>query len=225
MAADAVERDVNLDQKRLFIKDYLRDTFAMAELCRRYGISRPTGYKWVARFEAAGLPGLQERPRRPHGCSHETAIEITEVILKLRRTHPYLGAKKLLAILKKRYPRVPWPARSTVCDLLARHGMVDKKRRRAYPGHPGKPSHSMDAPNDTWCIDFKGEFKTGDGQYCYPLTVTDSCTRFILGCHGLRSTAHVGAKPVLHRLFQQYGLPSIMRSDNGVPSRRRPSDG
>ena len=95
--------------------------------------------------------------------------------------------------------------------------MVDKKRRRAYPGHPGKPSQSMDAPNDTWCIDFKGEFRTGDGQYCYPLTVTDGCTRFILGCHGLRSTAHVGAQPVLHRLFQQYGLPSIMRSDNGVP--------
>jgi transposase len=92
----------------------------MAELCRRYGISRPTGYKWTDRFEAAGLPGLQERSRRPHGCSHETAIEITEVILELRRTHPYWGAKKLLAILKKRYPRVPWPARSTVCDLYTR---------------------------------------------------------------------------------------------------------
>ncbi len=91
-----------------------------------------------------------------------------EAILELRRRHPYWGAKKLLTILNKRHPRVVWPARSTVCDLLARHGMIDKKRRRKYPGHPGKPAQSMDAPNDTWCVDYKGEFKTGDGNYCYP---------------------------------------------------------
>jgi transposase-like protein len=95
-----------MDQERLFIQDYIRGSFAMAELCRRYGISRPTGYKWVRRFEAEGLPGLAERPRRPEGCSHETAIEITEAILELRRRHPYWGAKKLLTILKKRHPKV-----------------------------------------------------------------------------------------------------------------------
>jgi transposase len=114
-----------MDQKRLFIQDYLRGAFAMAELCRRYGISRPTGYKWVGRFEAEGVPGLAERSRRPAGCSHETAIEITEAILELRRKHPYWGAKKLLTILTRRHPRVAWPARSTVCDLLARHGLVE----------------------------------------------------------------------------------------------------
>ncbi len=95
--------------------------------------------------------------------------------------------------------------------------MVDRKRRRKYPGHPGKRAQSMDAPNDTWCVDYKGEFKTGDGIYCYPLTVTDGCTRYILGCQGLRSTAHKGAKPVFQRLFREYGLPKIIRSDNGVP--------
>ncbi len=158
-----------MDQKRLFIQDYIKGSFTMAELCRRYGISRPTGYKWVARFEEEGFPGLSERSRRPEGCSHETAIEITESILELRRRHPYWGAKKLLTILKKRHPKVDWPARSTVCDLLSRHGMIDKKRRRKYPGHAGKPAQSMDAPNDTWCVDYKGEFKTGDGIYCYPL--------------------------------------------------------
>lgn len=206
-----------MDQKTLFIKDYIRGGFAMTELCRRYEISRPTGYQWVARFEADGLPGLREQSRRPQGCSHETAIEIPEALLELRRRHPYWGAKKLLTILTKRHPRVPWPARSTVCDLLSRHGLIARQRRRTYPGHPGKPVQSMDAPNDTWGIDFKGEFKTGNGQYCYPLTVTDGCSRFILGCRGLPSTSHQGAKPVLQHLFRTYGLPTIIRSDNGVP--------
>ena len=146
-----------MDQKRLFIKDYIRGAFSMAELCRRYAISRPTGYKWVDRFETAGLPGLREQSRRPHGCSHETAIEVTEAILKLRRKHPYWGPKKLLTILKSRHPGVPWPARSTVGDLLSRHSLIEKKRRRTYPGHPGKPAQSMAAPNDTWCIDFRGD--------------------------------------------------------------------
>jgi transposase InsO family protein len=206
-----------MDQKRLFIQDYVRGSFAMAELCRRYGISRPTGYKWVKRFEAAGPPGLEEQSRRPTGCSHETAIEITEAILELRRRHPYWVAKKLLAILGRRHSKVAWPARSNVCDLLSRHAMIDKKRRRAYPGHPGKPTQSMDAPNDTWCVDYKGQFKTADGIYCYPLTVTDGCTRYLLGCQGLRSTAHSGAKLVFRGLFKEFGLPKIIRSDNGVP--------
>ncbi len=206
-----------MEQKRLFIQDYVRGSFEMAELCRRYGISRPTGYKWIDRFEREGLPGLEERSRRPDGCSHETAIEITEAILELRRKHPHWGAKKLLRILRNRHPKVDWPARSTVCDLLSRHGMIDQKRRRQYPGHPGKPPQSMDAPNDTWCVDYKGEFKTGDGIYCYPLTITDGCTRFIVRCHGLPSTAHKGAKPVFRDAFKQFGLPKIIRSDNGVP--------
>ena len=206
-----------MDQKRLFIQDYIRGSFEMAELCRRYGISRPTGYKWVQRFEDEGFPGLKERSRRPEGCSHETAIEITEAIVELRRRHPYWGAKKLLTLLKQRHPKVAWPARSTVCDLLDRHGMVEKQRRRKYPGHAGKPAQSMDAPNDTWCVDYKGEFKTSDGIYCYPLTITDGCTRYILRCHGLPSTSHKGAKPVFRGVFREYGLPKIIRSDNGVP--------
>jgi len=145
-----------MDQKRLFIRDYVRGSFGMAELCRRYGISRPTGYKWVKCFESDGFAGLEEQSRRPAGCSHETAIEITEAILELRRRHPYWGAKKLLAILTTRHPKIAWPARSTVCDLLSRHALIEKKRRRTFPGHPGKPRQSMEAPNDTWCVDYKG---------------------------------------------------------------------
>ena len=208
---------LTMDQKRLFIRDALRGSFTIAELCRRYGVSRPTGYKWIQRFQAEGYPGLEDRSRRPNSCSHETSTEITEAIVELRRRHPYWGAKKLLTILKGRQPSVKWPARSTVCDLLSRHGMIETKRRRKYPGHAGKPTQTMDAPNDTWCADFKGEFKTRDGIYCYPLTVTDGYSRFILGCQGLRSTAHKGARPVFHRLFKEHGLPRFIRSDNGVP--------
>ena len=206
-----------MDQKRLFVRDYMRGSFTMAELCRRYGVSRPTGYKWIERFEAEGFGGLEERSRRPLGCSHATSDEITKAILELRRRHPSWGAKKLLTILAQRRPKVDWPARSTVCDLLSRHGMVERKRRRSYPGHPGKPETSMAHPNDTWCVDFKGEFKTGDGKYCYPLTLTDGCSRFLLGCQGLPSTAHAGALPIFRRVFREYGLPTRIRSDNGVP--------
>ena len=99
-----------VDQKRLFVADYQRGSFAMAELCRRYGVSRPTGYKWIQRFEGEGFPGLTVRSKRPKGCSHETAIEITEAILDLRRRHPYWGAKKLLTLLERRHPQVEWPA-------------------------------------------------------------------------------------------------------------------
>ncbi len=206
-----------MDQKRLFILDYHRGAFSLTKLAARYGISRPTAYKWIDRFRADGYPGLAERSRRPTTSPRAIPPDQVADILELRRRHPYWGAKKLLTILTQRHPAQAWPARSTVCDLLLRHGLVPHKRRRRYPGHPGKPEHSMAAPNDTWCIDYKGQFKTGDGRYCYPLTVTDGCSRFLLACRGLRSTAHETAQPVLRRLFHEYGLPRILRSDNGIP--------
>jgi transposase InsO family protein len=137
--------------------------------------------------------------------------------LELRRHHPSWGAKKLLPVLEKRHPRWVLPGRSTVCDILSRHGMVPKKRKRRAIGHPGKPASAILAPNDLWSADFKGHFKTGDGLYCYPLTVTDGLSRFLLGCQGLHSTAIAEAKPVFTRLFKEYGLPLRIRTDNGTP--------
>ena len=206
-----------MDQKRLFIADYLARSFTIAELCERYGVSRPTGYKWIARFVESGSAGLEELSRRPRHCPHQTPDNVVEQILQLRRKHPFWGAKKLLKILQKRRPDKDWPGRSTISDLLKRHGLIDKKRRRRYPGHPGKPETSMDVPNDTWCADFKGEFKTGDGIYCYPLTITDGCSRYLLECKGLASTAHKTAKPVFAKIFRRFGLPRIIRTDNGAP--------
>lgn len=137
--------------------------------------------------------------------------------LEVRRRHPSWGAKKLLTVVHKKQPHWELPNRSTVCDILARHGLVKKQRYRRRIGHPGKPQSAILAPNDLWCADFKGQFKTGNGVYCYPLTVTDGYSRFLLGCQALPSTAVAGAKPVFTRLFHEYGLPQRIRTDNGVP--------
>jgi len=206
-----------MDQKRLFIKDYMRGQFAMTELCVRYGISRKTGYKWIGRFDESGAAGLVDQSRRPRRSPAATPRELVGPILELRRRHPTWGAKKLLSVLESRHPRVAWPARSTVCDILKREGLVTHRRRRRYPGHGGKPTTPMDAPNEIWCADFKGEFRTRDGIYCYPLTITDGFSRYLLTCQGLGSTAHEGVKPVFARTFGEFGLPRIIRTDNGVP--------
>ena len=206
-----------MDQKTQFIADYQRGLFSLAELCRRFGISRKTGYKWIERYETLGVSGLTDRSRRPDSCPHETEPKIVEAILCARRRHPTWGAKKLIVLLKRKKPTWSWPARSTVCDILNRHDLIPKKRRRRSQGHPGRPTTPMTEPNEIWTADFKGEFRTLDGIYCYPLTVADGFSRCLLACHGLFSTAHAGAKPVFRRLFQELGLPKFIRTDNGVP--------
>ncbi len=138
------DQSTTMDQKRLFIADYLTRSFSIVELCARYGVSRPTGYKWIDRFLENGQSGLEERSRRPVGCPHRTSDDVVRWVIDLRRKHPHWGAKKLLKILNTRHPEVDWPARSTISELLKRHGLVEKKRRRTYPGHPGKPVTSMD---------------------------------------------------------------------------------
>lgn len=206
-----------MDQRTQFIADYLRDTLAVTELCQLYGVSRKTAYKWIDRYLRQGPAGLEEHSRRPRHSPNETAPEIVSAFLDARRRHPSWGAKKLLTLVHKRHPRWELPGRSTVCDILSRNGMVPKKRQRRRIGHPGKPTSTINAPNDIWSADFKGQFKTGNGIYCYPLTVTDGYSRYLLGCQALYSTAVVGAKPVFTRLFKEYGLPHRIRTDNGVP--------
>ncbi len=206
-----------MDQRTQFIADYLREVFTITELCDLYSVSRKTGYKWIDRYLRSGPAGLEERSRRPRLSPNATAEEIVQAFLEARRRHPSWGAKKLLTIVHQRHPRWDLPGRSTVCDILSRNGMVAKPRQRRRLGHPGKPSSSILAPNDVWCADFKGQFKTGDGIYCYPLTVTDGFSRYLLECQALYSTAVAGAKPVFTRLFKEYGLPTRIRTDNGVP--------
>jgi putative transposase len=206
-----------MDQRTQFLADHLRGAEALTELCDRYGISRKTGYKWIDRYLRLGPAGLEERSRRPHRAPNQTAEEIVAAILEARHRHPAWGGKKLRALLQRRHPRWTLPGRSTVCDILSRHGLVPTRRQRRRIGHPGKPTAIMGAPNAVWCADYKGQFKTGDGRYCYPLTVTDGFSRYLLGCQALGSTAGAEAQPVFTRLFKEFGLPLRIRTDNGVP--------
>lgn len=206
-----------MDQKTQFIADFLRQRLSMTELCEQYGVSRKTGYKWIDRYLLHGPEGLAERSRRPGSSPNATAPEVVLALLEQRQRHPSWGGKKLLTVIGQRHPNWTLPHRSTVCEILGRHGLVPKKRQRRTLGHPGRPSDVVLAPNDLWCADFKGQFKTGDGVYCYPLTVTDSYSRYVLGCQGLHSTKVAEAKPVFTRLFKEYGLPQAIRTDNGVP--------
>ncbi|MGI8424376.1 MAG: helix-turn-helix domain-containing protein, partial [Chloroflexota bacterium] len=204
-----------MEERMQFIQDALSDRFTMSELCARYGVSRRVGYKWLARYEEEGRRGLRDRSRAPHHCPHRIDAEL---ICELRRQHPFWGARKLLRILARRHPRVTeWPAASTAADLLARRGLVMERRRRLPHQHPGVVPPTTAQPNDLWTADFKGEFRTGNGLYCYPLTIADQHTRFLLTCHGLLSTQTVTARPVFERAFREYGLPRAIRTDNGVP--------
>ena len=189
----------------------------MIELCDRFGISRKTGYKWLARFAEAGLPGLADQSRAPRACPHRTPKGVETALVRAREAHPHWGPKKLVAYLSRKQPELALPAASTAGDILRRHGLVQRRPRRAKPVHPGSTPLKVDAPNQVWIADFKGQFPTGDGEFCYPLTVTDAHSRFLLACQALPSTHLAGAQPVFSRLFAEYGLPVAMRTDNGVP--------
>jgi transposase InsO family protein len=206
-----------MEQRERFVSDHQVALYTMVELCTRYGISRKTGYKWLARFTAAGRQGLQERSRAPHVCPHRIADAVAAVLCAARQQHPSWGPAKLLDWLRPRHPGVAWPAISTAGDLLARRGLVKHRRRRRHYTHPGVVPATTTQPNDLWTADFKGHFRTRDGIYCYPLTIADQHTRYLLACHGLLSTKGVGVRPVFERLFREYGLPQAIRTDNGVP--------
>ena len=207
-----------MDERLQFVTDAQSDRFTMAELCARYGVSRRVGYKWVHRYAEEGRRGLADRSRAPHHSPHAITPDVAELLCALRVQHPHWGARKLLRILRDRHPDVAhWPAASTAADLLARRGLVHHRRSRRPTLHPGVVAPTTEAPNDLWTADFKGQFRTADGRYCYPLTIADQHTRFLLTCHGLLSTQTVTAKPVFERAFQEYGLPRAIRTDNGVP--------
>jgi putative transposase len=206
-----------MDQKTQFIADYLRRSLSISELCMNYGISRKTGYKWIDRYLHDGPQGLEDRSRKPYTAPNRTPEHIVRALIDLRSHHPTWGGGKLLAVIERRHRGWELPARSTACEILKRHGLVAKKRARRCIGHPGAPTTPILAPNHCWCADFKGQFKTADGLYCYPLTVTDGHSRFLLGCQALSSTKVEEAKPIFTRIFREYGLPTRIRTDNGVP--------
>jgi len=205
-----------MEHRLQFVREWERKLFTMTELAAQYGISRKTGYKWLERYEAEGAMALLDRSRRPHHHPHATDPELVEVLVELRQRHPRWGARKLLAVAARRGPQATWPCRSTVCALLKDRGLVRPRRRRHRPGSGPRPQAPM-AANDVWTADFKGEFRTGDRVYCYPLTLRDGFSRFVLRCDALTGTTYAATRRRFERAFAEYGLPHRMRSDNGPP--------
>ena len=190
----------------------------MADLCREFRISRKTGYKFFDRYQLGGPEALFDTSKRPLRSARKTSADIEGLILGLKQEHPTWGAYKLLEVLAKRHPGVHLPVRSTVHEILLRHGKVNRRRKRQ---RFGATSHAAlepgMAPNDVWCADFKGQFRTGDRIYCYPLTITDHSSRFLLSCEGLEGTQSESAYHVFEATFKEYGMPLAMRTDNGCP--------
>lgn len=209
---------IPMDEKVLFMADHLREAGSFSQLCERYGISRKTGYKWVERYRTSGIEGLEERSRRPHTMSGEIPYALRKAVIELRRQgREPLGPKKIQALLARRFPDQPVPSKSSIYNVLKREGMLEpRRRRRRVQATPNRPSAAT-RPNELWSADYKGQFKTGDGHWCYPLTVMDHASRCLLGCQGLAGTRFTETRDVFERLFREYGLPERMRTDNGVP--------
>jgi putative transposase len=205
-----------VDERQRFIRRLL-DGERMAGLCREFGISRQTGYKIYARFKDSGLQGLTDRSRRPYRQANQLPFQVEAVIVQLRREHPSWGAPKIREKLKRLHLGISLPAISTVHAVLDRYGLVTRGRRRNHYKAEGTGLSRPDHPNDLWCTDYKGEFMLADLRYCYPLTITDFASRYLLCCEALETTKESYAFTVFERAFKDFGLPRAIRSDNGVP--------
>jgi transposase InsO family protein len=205
-----------MEERTRFMAEWLENEVTKTALCRRYGVSRKTGYKWAGRFAESGPAGLHDRSRAPLKHGRETDAELVERLVGLKETYPSWGPKKLLARLRRKEPELAWPAISTAGEILDRHGLVSRRRRRWRASGNG-PWPEPDGPNAVWTADHKGWFNTRDGRRCEPLTVMDASSRYLLALEATSSTSQEEAWPVFERLFKEHGLPDRLRSDNGAP--------
>lgn len=203
-----------MNERQRFVEEHLRGVHSFAELCRRFGISRKTGYKWVDRF-LSGME-LEDRSRRPHSSPRAVAEWLEDAIVRARKQRPHWGPKKLLAALQRANPDAELPAASTFALIFSRNGLVRPRRRRRKTPPYSAPFGAVQAANQVWCIDFKGPFSVGQSR-CYPLTVIDAYSRYLIACVALRKPTEVLVRRALEGVFDEFGLPEAMRSDNGTP--------
>jgi len=204
------------EQRQRFLEDYQLNYYSITELAERFCISRKTAHKWINRFEMNGHSGFHELSRRPRCSPYQTDKGIVEALVKTRKAHPRWGPKKLLDLMQKRNPERKLPAISTAALILKRNELV-KPRRRYRRAHPGCPKSVPAGPNDIWAADYKGQFRLKNGKYCFPLTVSDLSTRFILGIDAHPAISLEKTFAYFRGLFETYGLPNRIRTDNGVP--------
>src|SRR5579872_696141 len=219
-------KEVTAVNERMEFVARLKAGERMSDLCREFGISRKTGYKFERRYEEHGPRGLYDVSRRPRRLARQVSAGIQSAILALKRDQPTWGAAKIQEVLRRRHPEMEVPVRSTIHDLLDRYGLVQKRsKRRRYHAYPTLREQDIQAPNQLWCADFKGQFRMGNAKYCYPLTVSDFHSRYLLGCEAMESTQSESAQEGFEWIFREYGLPTRLRTDNGVPFSSRSVQG
>jgi transposase InsO family protein len=205
-----------MDERIRFVARLLEGE-SMTLLCREFNISRKTGYKIFDRYKECGLEGISDRTRRPHRYGNQLPVQVETAILTLKQDRPHWGARKIREKLLRRFAsEVKVPAQSTIHAVLDRHGLVKRMGRRRGRAE-GTALSLGQKPNELWCTDYKGEFLLGNQKYCYPLTVTDHASRYLLLCEALESTRETLAITAFERLFKERGLPNSIRSDNGIP--------
>jgi transposase InsO family protein len=199
------------------VTDLTKEHFSITDLSQKYGISRPTVYKWLKRYKKLGVKGLNEQSRAPKSCPHRTDEKMISLVIQEKLKNRKRGPRKIRAQLKRQHPHLPLPAISTISYWLKKEGLVkERKKRRHVPAYT-QPFCECYAPNDVWSIDYKGQFYMKNSRVCYPLTVTDNFSRFILGCDALPGPRYKPTRACLERIFREYGLPSAIRFDNGTP--------
>ena len=207
-----------MDERKRFVEVWSQGEFSVAELCRQFGVSRKTGYKWLDRYRRRGWEGLEDLSRAAHGHPNEIAAELVERVVAFKGEHMLFGPKKIVARLRASEPDTVWPAVSTAGDILKRAGLVVSRERRRRATPSSAPLAHADAPNALWCADFKGWFRTRDGTCCIPLTISDACTRYFLRCRAMTGhTGYASVRPLFEAAFREFGLPGRIRTDNGPP--------
>jgi len=206
-----------MNERLQLLGEWLTEEYSVTALAEEYGVARKTVHKWIQRYRELGVEGLRDRSRAPGHCPWAVRAEVRDRIVATKLKYPRFGPKKVLDYLRRTQPAVRWPADSTGGEILRRAGLVRKRKaRRRVPGD-GALFLGCDAPNRVWSADYKGEFRTGDGRWCYPLTMTDNHSRYLLLCRGLPRTTTAKTRPWMEWAFREYGLPEALRTDNGAP--------
>lgn len=206
-----------MDLKTQLVTDHSQQRYSITDLSQKYGISRPTVYKWLTRYEQFGADGLNEKSRAPKNCPHRTSEKILNLLIQEKLENRKRGPRKVRAKLKRQYPELKLPTVSTISYWFKKEGLVEKRKKRLHVPPYTQPFSECLAPNEIWSIDYKGQFYMKNNRVCYPLTVTDNFSRYILGCKALPGPRYSPTRTHLESLFREYGLPDAIRSDNGTP--------
>src|SRR6266853_6990098 len=206
-----------MEEKVRFVVEYEQDERTMTELCQRYGIARETGYVWLRRYRERGLEGLVERNRAARRHGNQTPPETEQAVIELRQAHMRWGPRKLKRVLERDQAHQRWPAASTIGELLKREGLVVARPKRRRTAPYTEPLAHADGPNRVWCADFKGWFRTGDGERIDPLTISDAYSRYLLRAQSVEKTDTARVQAIFEAAFREYGMPAAIRTDNGAP--------